>query len=66
MKVKIKKYFGVLPENIKPNEVYEAESVPNSNQHIVFFTTDGRRYMSNIYRSGYLNGGSWEILNEQL
>jgi hypothetical protein len=63
MKVKIKEYFGELPDYLTLEKTYEVEEVldvhlflvgDDNGDAMIVFTED----------CGFLNGGSWEIVNE--
>ena len=63
MKVKIKAYFGELPNYLTLGKIYEVEEVldvhlflvgDDNGDAMIVFTED----------CGFLNGGSWEVVDE--
>ena len=63
MKVKIKHFNGKLPEYLTLGKIYKVEEVldvhlflvgDDNGEGLVVFTED----------CGFLNGGSWEVINE--
>ena len=60
MKVKIEKFNGELPDYLTVGKVYEVIYGCGINVDIV--GDDGFLVFININDCGYLNGGSWEIV----
>lgn len=63
MKVKIKEYFGELPDYLTEDKLYEVGEIldvhlfsvdDDNGDTMIIFTED----------CGFLNGGSWEIVSE--
>ena len=65
MKVKIKEYFGELPEYLTEGKVYEVVTPINYLRLAQIYTDDNYlRDIQSLSESMRLNGGSWEIVNE--
>lgn len=63
MKVKIKSFNGVLPEYLTEGKEYECSKI--CDEFYTYITADdGDGLMINIHDCEYLNGGSWQVLNE--
>jgi len=64
MKIKIKSYFGDLPEYLKLNELYEVSRVDS--QGVATAKTGSGIYFDAclLAPSERLNGGMWEIVDE--
>ena len=64
MKIRIKSFNGELPEYLTAGRIYDVVKMPDSMHRVVINDNNGNRMSTNLYKSGYLNGGSWEIVDE--
>ena len=64
MKIRIKTYNGELPSYLTVGKVYEVERLDSSKTRAVITHDDGEMIMTNLHKSGYLNGGSWGVVSE--
>ena len=63
MKVKIKEYFGELPDYLTLGKLYKVEEVLDV--HLFLVEDDNGDAMIVFTEDcGFLNGGSWEVVNE--
>lgn len=62
MKVKIKEYFGELPDYLTPCKTYEFTKLKD---YCGLVTVDNDlEYFTYLTGTHHLNGGSWEVVNE--
>ena len=66
MKIRIKSFNGELPEFLTAGRVYDVVKVPDSMHRVVINDNNGNRMSTNLYKSGYLNGGSWELVDDNI
>lgn len=62
MKIRIKTYNGELPSYLTGNKEYEASGNPNITMQIKTDISD--TITVNMRESAFLNGGSWEVVDE--
>lgn len=61
MKIKVKAYNGELYPALTLGKEYEVVKVADS-ERVVIIDDYGSRMMTNLHKSGYLNGGSFEVV----
>ena len=63
MKVRIKTFYGELPEYLELNKSYEIEHIDNNGNY--FICTDLIDYVCiTLNNCVHLNGGYWEFIDE--
>lgn len=63
MKIRIKTYNGELPSYLTVGKVYPLDTI-NDFYGGYIFDDSGEKISIEIKECAYLNGGSWEIVNE--
>ena len=63
MKIKIKSYYGELPEYLTEGKVYEFKKLTSYCGLVV--VDNGDDYFTYLKGSAHLGGGSWEIVNNE-
>lgn len=66
MKIRIKSFNGELPDCLTAGKIYDVVKMPDSMHRVVINDDNGNRMPTNLYKSGYLNGGSWEIVDDNI
>lgn len=63
MKVRIKTFNGDLPEYLTEGMVYPLDTTQDLESGDIY-CDDGERIFIQINECAFLNGGSWEIVND--
>ena len=63
MKIKIKSYYGDLPEYLTEGKVYEFQKLKDYYGLVV--VDNGDDYFTYLKGSAHLGGGSWEIVDDE-
>lgn len=61
MKIKVKSYNGELYPALTLGKEYEVVKVADL-ERVVIIDDSGSRIMTNLHKSGYLNGGAFEVV----
>ena len=64
MKIKIKTVGGGNPRNLTRGKIYEAKSHPEIEGVYIILGDNGDTMIVYTEECGFLNGGSWEVVDE--
>lgn len=63
MKIKIKSYYGELPEYLTLGKVYEFQKLTSYCGLVI--VDNGDDYFTYLKGSAHLGGGSWEVVDDE-